>query len=54
LDWAATKKVQLHLNKDGESDLWTARADHFLTDINEEPDESTWVTDLLFLTLQDD
>jgi DNA gyrase inhibitor GyrI len=54
LDWAAAHKLQLHLQRDGDSNLWTARADHFLSDQDKEADESTWVTDLLFLTLRDD
>jgi hypothetical protein len=54
LDWAAGHKLQLHSRRDGEGHVWTARADHFLSDQHKEPDESTWVTDLLFLLLQDD
>lgn len=54
LDWAAAHKLQLHLRKDGDGSVWTARADHFLSDPDKEADESTWVTDLLFLLLQDD
>ncbi|MBO0691632.1 MAG: GyrI-like domain-containing protein [Acidimicrobiaceae bacterium] len=54
LAWAAAHKLQLHLRKDGESSLWTARADYFVSDPDKEPDESAWVTDLLFLTLSDD
>jgi effector-binding domain-containing protein len=54
LDWAAEHKLQLHLRNEGAGQLWTARADHFLSDPDKEPDESRWVTDLLFLTLGDD
>ncbi|MBO0730552.1 MAG: GyrI-like domain-containing protein [Acidimicrobiaceae bacterium] len=54
LDWAAAHKLRLHLRRDGEGHLWTARADYFLSDPDKEPDESTWVTDLLFLTLEED
>jgi len=54
LDWAAANKLQLHLQRDGDGHLWTARADHFLSDTEKETDETTWVTDLLFLLLQDD
>jgi hypothetical protein len=54
LDWAAAHKLQLHLRREGEGQLWTARADHFLTDPDKETDQSTWVTDLLFMTLEDD
>ncbi|MBO0691508.1 MAG: GyrI-like domain-containing protein [Acidimicrobiaceae bacterium] len=54
LDWAAANKLRLHLQQDGDGHLWTARADHFLSDPEKETDESTWVTDLLFLLLQDD
>ncbi|MBO0693064.1 MAG: GyrI-like domain-containing protein [Acidimicrobiaceae bacterium] len=53
LDWAADHKVRLHTRKEGSGQLWTARADHFLRD-EEETDESKWVTDLLFLLLQED
>jgi hypothetical protein len=54
LDWAAAHKLLLHHKKDGEGHLWTARADHFLSDPDKETDDSTWVTDLLFLTAEDD
>jgi hypothetical protein len=54
LDWAAAHKLQLHLRNEGGGQLWTARADHFLSHPDDETDESTWVTDLLFLTLEDD
>jgi effector-binding domain-containing protein len=53
LDWAVDHKMQLHLRKEGNGQLWTARADHFLSDPDKETDESRWVTDLLFLTLDD-
>jgi hypothetical protein len=54
LDWAAAHKLQLHLRQDGEGQVWTARADHFLSDPEKETDDSTWVTDLLFLTAEED
>jgi hypothetical protein len=54
LDWAAAHKLQLHLRREGDGQLWTARADHFLSDPDKETDESRWVTDLLFLTVGDD
>jgi hypothetical protein len=54
LDWALAHKLHLHLRKEGKGSVWTARADHFLSDEDKEADESTWVTDLLFLLLQDD
>jgi hypothetical protein len=54
LDWAVAHKLQFHSRTDGDGNVWTARADHFLSDQEKEPDESTWVTDLLFLLLQDD
>jgi hypothetical protein len=54
LDWAAANKLQFHYQRDGDADVWTARADYFMTDQDKETDESAWVTDLLFLLLQDD
>jgi effector-binding domain-containing protein len=54
LDWAAAHKLQLHDRRDGNGRSWTARADCFLSDPDKEPDESAWVTDLLFLTLEED
>jgi hypothetical protein len=54
LDWAAAHKLQLQLRNEGHDQFWTARADYFLNDPDKETDQSAWVTDLLFLTAEDD
>lgn len=49
-EWAETNGHRLDVLRDDSGTLWTGHAEHFLTDPNEEPDASKWVTELLFKT----
>ena len=42
---------RLDVLEDDNGGLWTGHAEHCLTDPEEEPDPSKWVTDLLFKTV---
>jgi predicted transcriptional regulator YdeE len=48
LHWAGSRRLNINLREEGLARVWNARADHFLTDPTKEPDESKWVTNLLF------
>ena len=50
LEWAREHQVTLAVDRTEDGDVWTARAEHFLTDPAAEPDASNWVTELLVLT----
>lgn len=49
-EWAAVNGHPLAVIYDGEVGVWTGRADVFLTNPDDEPDQRRWVTDLLYLT----
>lgn len=49
-EWAHENGLRLENLRDENGEPWTGHAEHFLTDPNEEPDATKWVTELLFKT----
>lgn len=49
--WAEEHGHRLDVVTDERGETWSGHAEHFLTDPQEHPDPSTWVTELLFKTV---
>lgn len=50
LEWAREHQITPAVENRADEEIWAARAEHFLTDPQLEPDATKWVVELLLLT----